>query len=111
MKSKNLRDAAYALLNVLPSAEGRVAEAMHDLSKQIDEYDKVHGPRYQHDCDTCIFLGRECEIDIYICNHQDDCRMASLLGRYGNECSEYMSSLQPFCFSGPENYLHDAQGW
>ena len=111
MKSKNLRDAAYALLQVVPAGESKMAEAWYDLSEQIDLWDKAHGPQHSHDCATCIFLGRKDNIDLYICNLQDDCKMASILGRYGNELNEYYSSLVPFCFAGPTEHLHDAHGW
>jgi len=64
---------------------------------------------YQHDCDSCDFLGTvnlntpyngHTKLDLYVCAHKPlPVWENSLLARYGNEGQEYMS-----CHP---NYLHD----
>lgn len=50
-------------------------------------------PRYTHDCDSCVFLGRYHNggktFDLYYCRR---CDGGSLLARYGSKDSSYMSA-------------------
>ena len=41
-------------------------------------------PKFQHDCETCAFLGHFYDHDVYTCGH-------SLVARYGDYCSENAS--------------------
>ena len=65
----------------------------------------MHYPKYQHDCENCIYLGLhtvESEdeeghtfyiaYDLYICLNKDDSGFPSLVARYGDEGWEYLSS-------------------
>jgi len=49
-------------------------------------------PRFQHDCDKCIFLGHFNEHDVYFCPKSNG---GSLLARYGDDGPDYASS--PVC--------------
>jgi hypothetical protein len=46
--------------------------------------------RYIHDCKKCVFLGCYEEYDLYV--HWDDCEK-SVIARYGNDGSQYISGL------------------
>lgn len=53
-------------------------------------------PRFQHDCDKCIFLGcYSCPIfgdcDLYYADHGG--MPDTLIARYGDECSAYTSGM------------------
>lgn len=49
---------------------------------------------YEHDCESCTFLGKDIEadsgtlVDMYFCSQND---LPSIVMRYGDEGSEYMS--------------------
>jgi len=45
-------------------------------------------PQYKHDCDRCIFLGREGEYDLYFCKDEP-----TIICRYGNDGPEYGSGI------------------
>lgn len=45
----------------------------------------MQGPRHQHDCSGCTFLGRNGNEDVYFCDHVD------LIRRYGSSGEEYHS--------------------
>jgi len=47
-------------------------------------------PKFEHNCESCKFLGRHKKYDVYLCDsgHQD---MRTLLFRFGNKDSEYKS--------------------
>lgn len=47
-------------------------------------------PRFEHDCDGCVFLGRFGEKDVWLCAREGQ-QDYSLLLRYGNEPWEYSS--------------------
>ena len=71
-------------------------------------------PYYTHDCDQCKFLGCKGRIDIYLCHNESrdpECQDTTVVARYGNEGSEYASTLLPFAFHSPEDILHRSQGW
>lgn len=76
-------------------------------------------PRYTHDCDKCIYLGtvyarreNDCKdyIDCYWCANRYP-SLSSVLGRYGNEGPEYMSSHPPEAFASGNDYLMMADRW
>ncbi len=76
---------------------------------------KCDHPQHTHDCNRCKFLGRDGEIDVYVCTlpprpgatHTH----VSLIGRYGSEGYENASSNPPWYFAGPAEYMHVACGW
>jgi hypothetical protein len=51
-------------------------------------------PNYQHDCDTCIFLGTYNNHDLYFCNPCGTYVSCTVIARYGNEPHEYKSGLK-----------------
>jgi hypothetical protein len=68
----------------------------------------AESPRFTHDCDVCIFLGRfktsewcgkEEEVDLYVCRPEKN-EETTLVARFGNEGHEYGSGLC-FCVSSP----------
>lgn len=50
-------------------------------------------PKYQHDCDTCLFLGRFENYDLYY--HPGSDWNETLVARYGNDPEDYVSGLTP----------------
>lgn len=46
-------------------------------------------PRYTHNCDSCRFLGKYEEFDLYFCPR---CDGGTCLARYGNEQDSYRSA-------------------
>jgi len=52
----------------------------------------MEGPRYIHDCDACVFLGRWKEYDLY---HHPKIGEANenYIARYGNKEGDYLSGL------------------
>jgi len=65
----------------------------------------MENPKYVHDCDACIFLGRYYnnetseEMDLYFCG--DGSRDCTVLARYGDDGSEYSSGLVSIRVSEP----------
>lgn len=49
-------------------------------------------PRFIHDCDRCLFLGKDNDHDYYICIGDYFEATPTLLARFGNEGHEYLSS-------------------
>jgi hypothetical protein len=49
----------------------------------------IERPQFQHDCDSCYFLGRRGEFDLYCCSQSE--LGPSLIARYGNNGPEYSS--------------------
>lgn len=51
---------------------------------------------YQHDCDECTYLGDVYvsgeHFDLYFCN-QGGLHLPTVIARYGNEGSQYLSGL------------------
>jgi len=47
-------------------------------------------PRYKHDCDTCTFLGRHGEADLYFCMQHGT--MPTVIARFGAG-ADYTSGL------------------
>ena len=52
--------------------------------------DDCQKPKYTHDCDACIFLGRYKKLDLYACKG-GSLGSFTLLGRYGDDGPEYSS--------------------
>lgn len=50
-------------------------------------------PRYEHDCDKCIFLGYEGKYDLYTCFKEDEPIIITLIVRYSSEGPDYYSGL------------------
>ena len=63
-------------------------------------------PRYVHDCDQCIYLGRSemQNFDLYYCSQQNAIT-TTVIARYGDEGREYKSGL---CFVGVDPELTQA---
>lgn len=60
--------------------------------------------KFIHDCDRCIFLGpfenrSGNHIDLHYCPDPRRPSLSSLIGRYGDECSHYASSMPPEAFA------------
>lgn len=77
-------------------------------------------PQHKHNCTRCVYLGtvydraneKRNPIDCYWCASPTKETLCSVLGRYGSEGSEYMSSHSPEAFSGPCEYLTQfAERW
>jgi hypothetical protein len=51
-------------------------------------------PQYQHDCKSCIFLGRHHRYDLYY--HPGETVSETVIARFGNAGPDYMSGL---CFA------------
>jgi hypothetical protein len=53
---------------------------------------RCEGPRYSHDCDACIFLGREDDFDVYLCpDHVGGKLRGTLLARWSSNGPDYWS--------------------
>ena len=55
-------------------------------------------PLYDHDCDTCVFLGPFEEHDLYVCSHANKI-IGTVIGRYGSSPSDYVSNVD-FAITG-----------
>ena len=58
-------------------------------------------PRFEHDCDSCVFLGRyrfendpnkRFDYDLYVCG-QGDKSFPTVIARFSDELPDYMSGL------------------
>ena len=49
-------------------------------------------PRYDHDCDTCVFLGPFEDHDLYVCSHANKI-IDTVIGRYGSDGPDYVSNV------------------
>ncbi len=47
-------------------------------------------PRYEHDCESCTFLGQFYEYDLYFCLKG---HLSTVIARYGHEGYEYLSGI------------------
>jgi hypothetical protein len=84
-------------------------------------------PVHVHDCEHCIYLGtffdaviheepgtlKKEAIDCYWCRRgKEKCpNLCSVLGRFGSEGQEYLSSHPFEAFAEGDSYLSKAQGW
>ena len=59
---------------------------------------KANKPKYKHDCDVCIFLGRRLGYDVYI--HVPEGTLGTIVLRYGDEGSYYHSRGLDMLLSG-----------
>ena len=48
-------------------------------------------PRYKHDCDSCKYLGRHEEYDLYFCNKIAN--IPTVIARFNNRNYDYMSGM------------------
>ena len=53
-------------------------------------FDRIRGIQFDHDCNSCVFLGNYKEHDVYFC--PKDSFGGTLIFRYSSEGSEYCSS-------------------
>jgi hypothetical protein len=49
-------------------------------------------PRYNHDCDKCVFLGEYEEYDLYFCG-QGTLLTSTVIARYSNNGEDYTSGI------------------
>jgi len=80
-------------------------------------------PRWKHDCDRCIFLGRYTYspkevrgkpkiVDLYACPHPTDWELTSIIGRYSSKPDQYAASHPPQAFAGdPEEHFKRSERW
>ena len=59
---------------------------------------------FQHDCNSCIFLGNYKGCDLYICKKHSG--LHSLIAREGNEGSEYRSGLWGYVHNNLYREIH-----
>lgn len=64
-------------------------------------------PRYEHDCDECVFLGRSEENDVWVHPREDATHWDSLILRRSGEPSDYSS----FRMRGGFEYLRRGLRW
>jgi hypothetical protein len=57
-----------------------------------DEQQAPETPRYQHDCDDCVFLGCDASFDLYW-HPSGNPEMRTVIARFGNEGPEYHSGM------------------
>jgi hypothetical protein len=60
-------------------------------------------PRYKHDCDDCVFLGRYEHADLYHCRVRSLMPEGTLLARQSSEPSHYWS-MWPGVFLPGQDY-------
>lgn len=63
-------------------------------------------PKFKHDCQDCIFLGRHNDHDLYFCKQGGN--RDTVIARFGNHGSNYASGLQ-FAEVGGIPELHVAK--
>jgi len=52
-------------------------------------------PKFDHECESCLYLGRFLKHDLYACRDQQKTKtISTVLARYGNEDNEYISGLE-----------------
>lgn len=64
--------------------------------KSTKELIMENGPRYEHDCDFCKFMGQYKEYDLYICP-EDVLKLKEYIARYSSNGCDY--------YSYPENLI------
>ena len=52
--------------------------------------DKIITPRYDHDCDSCVFLGSHRLHDLYFCPQHG---IPTIIARFSDEPSDYYSGM------------------
>ena len=58
------------------------------------------GPRFEHDCDKCTFLGRMDDVDAYGCMQGGE--LPTVVLRWGDKPEEYRSAVEMFEKLTPE---------
>lgn len=58
----------------------------------MDNEKAIESPRYQHDCDTCIFLGRKWHLELYF-HPSSDAVLRTVIARFGSEGPDYESGV------------------
>lgn len=56
-------------------------------------------PRYEHDCDSCVYLGQFEQYDLYYCHHEP-----TIVCRFSSEGPDYYSGLTFAVTSKREKY-------
>lgn len=73
-------------------------------------------PKFVHDCDRCLFLGHDHDMDLYICVNKlgwvkpENANMSSMILRQGNHGSDYFSYFAPEAFSYAEDFIEKMKG-
>lgn len=63
--------------------------AKNFLNKGLKEME----PRYEHDCDECIFLGHHNKYDLYVCVNLENEIFNTTIARYGKD-GNYFSGIE-----------------
>lgn len=58
---------------------------------KLKKLSSKHGPRYEHDCDECIFIGHRGKTDIYLCLNPSP-HEHTIIFRHSDEGSDYAST-------------------
>ncbi len=79
--------AAFDSISLSLTAVRDVLDILHE--DQVARGDDLcpHLPRFLHDCDKCVFLGRYEEYDLYFCGE----RRPAVIARYGSSPEENSS--------------------
>jgi hypothetical protein len=48
-------------------------------------------PKFEHDCNRCVYLGSDSEHDFYICKDENHPQWSTLLARFGSRGDQYCS--------------------
>lgn len=65
----------------------------------------IEKPKFKHDCESCVFLGRFEGADLYYCAGQ---RTETIVARFSSEGADYTSGL---CFGKKRINRHLAQAY
>lgn len=69
-------------------------------------------PRWLHDCDACVYLGRHEKLDLWVCPHPSNPHLASIMAREGDHGAAYAATHPPEAFAGPpEEHVARASRW
>lgn len=58
-------------------------------------------PRYEHDCERCVWLGRYKTYDFWWCPSSEGPTFASVIGRWSSDGPDYISMHPPGAFAHP----------
>lgn len=50
----------------------------------------MSSPRYEHDCEQCVYLGQEDDFDLYYCNKIS---IPTVIARYSPNGPDYLSGM------------------
>lgn len=56
--------------------------------------DKIDAPRFQHDCESCLYLGQHDKADLYFCGDQIVGSRCTVIARYSSDGPDYQSGWE-----------------